>query len=55
MLTVSTDTDFSAANTAHADTLTEGQFLVIGHDGNAANTTSTVVDGLDIITRLDRT
>jgi hypothetical protein len=41
VVTVSTDTDFIAANSTHADALTDGQYLVIGNDGGATTATQT--------------
>jgi len=43
ILTLSTDTDFATANGTHTS-LTDGQFLVIGNDGNATAIQTTELD-----------
>ncbi|MGI9336189.1 MAG: DUF4347 domain-containing protein, partial [Gammaproteobacteria bacterium] len=54
ILTVSTDADFAAANTAHADTFADGQFQMFGHDGTAADAFSLVTLGTTDYEVLDR-
>ena len=41
VLTLSTDSDFSAENRSHANTLSDGAYLVVGHDGGSAASTTT--------------
>jgi len=40
-LVLSTDSDFSSANATHADTFSDGSYLLIGHDNGSAVSTQT--------------
>ena len=41
VLTISTDNNFTAANNTHADTLTDGQYLIVGAKGTTADPNDT--------------
>ena len=55
VLTVSTDTDFTAANSTHAASLSDGQSLVWGHDGGSAATARAATIGGTAYEVLSRT
>ena len=40
-LVISTDSDFTSVNTSHSDTLSDGDYLLIGHDNGSVSTTQT--------------
>ena len=40
-LILSSDTDFTSANATHTDTLSDGDYLLIGHDNGSVSTTQT--------------
>ncbi|MBL4763532.1 MAG: hypothetical protein JKY93_12650 [Gammaproteobacteria bacterium] len=55
-LVISTDTDYTSANTSHTNSISNGSYLLLGHDG----TTTTAINGGDtpsgssFIERIDR-
>ncbi|PCK06170.1 MAG: hypothetical protein COA42_17520, partial [Alteromonadaceae bacterium] len=52
-LIVSTDTDYSSASASHADTIIDGSYLLMGHDGAGITLTTSDLHG-DFSQRIDR-
>ena len=54
LLTLSTDTNFTNANTTHANTLTDGQYLVVANDGAALTEQTSELDLASYSSRIGR-